>query len=224
MVFTQTRESDALMNELLNSELPEFNFTLEKPLIIIISGLSGAGKDTVINQLRNNNEYDFHFVVTCNTRAKRHNEIDGVDYHFVTREQFLQMIAKDELIEYSSVYSDFKGVPRVEIEKAFKKGKDMILRLDHQGTCKFKEAYPEAISIFIVPPDPQTWIKRLNERGGQTDEDLRIRIKTAKEELAAIEAFDYLVINDRMEDTMKDVSNIIRAEHHRISRIFSHTS
>ena len=206
------------MDELLNSDLPEFNFAVEKPLIIIISGISGAGKDTVINLLRTRAEYDFHFVVTCNTRARRHNEIDGVDYHFVTREQFLQMIAKDELIEYSSVYSDFKGVPRVEIEKAFRDGKDMILRLDHQGTRKVKESYPEAISIFIVPPDPRTWIQRLKDRGGQTDEDLQVRIRTAEEELAAISTFDYLVINDRMEDTLKDVINIIRAEHHRISR------
>lgn len=207
------------MNEILNWDLPQFNFAKEKPLMIIISGVSGAGKDTVINELRNRSEFDFHFVVTCNTRERRHDEIDGVDYHFVSREKFLQMIAKNELIEYSSVYSDFKGVPRDEVEKALRHEKDIILRLDHQGTRKVKEAYPEAISIFIVPPDPITWIERLNRRGGQTDEDLRVRIATAEKELAAIKTFDYLVVNDVMENTVQEVINIIRAEHHRISRM-----
>ena len=186
-----------------------------KPLILIISGLSGAGKDTVINRLKEISPVDFHFVVTCNTRKKREGEIDGKDYHFITREKFLDMIKKGEMLEHSVVYDDLKGVPRFEIEKAMEKGKDIILRLDYQGMRKVKAIYPEAVSIFIIPPDAETWIARLRARNTDSEESLQLRIQTAVEELKNIDNFDYVLINGDIGHAAMDLLTILRAEHMR---------
>ena len=188
-----------------------------KPLILIISGLSGSGKDTVINRLEEISTIDFHFVVTCNTRKKREGEIDGKDYHFISREQFLKMIENGEMLEHSVVYDDLKGGPRFEIEKAMEKGKDMILRLDYQGMRKVKAVYPQAISIFIIPPDAEEWIARLRARNTDSEESLQLRIQTAVEELKHIDSFDYIVINDEVDHAAMDLLTILRAEHMRSS-------
>lgn len=186
-----------------------------KPLILIISGLSGAGKDTVINRLKEISPVDFHFVVTCNTRKKREGEIDGKDYHFITREKFLDMIKKGEMLEHSVVYDDLKGVPRFEIEKALERGKDIILRLDYQGMRKVKAIYPEAVSIFIIPPDAEAWIARLRARNTDSEESLQLRIQTAVEELKNIDNFDYVLINGDIGHAAMDLLTILRAEHMR---------
>ncbi len=188
-----------------------------EPLILIISGLSGSGKDTVINRLKEISTIDFHFVVTCNTRKKREGEIDGKDYHFISREQFLNMIENGEMLEHSVVYDDLKGVPRFEIEKALEKGKDMILRLDYQGMRKIKAVYPQAISIFIIPPDAEEWVARLRARNTDSEESLQLRIHTAVEELKYIDHFDYIVINDEVDHAAMDLLTILRAEHMRSS-------
>ena len=184
-----------------------------KPLILIISGLSGSGKDTVINRLKEISTVDFHFVVTCNTRRKREGEIDGKDYHFITRKKFLEMIENGEMLEHSEVYDDLKGVPRFEIEKALHNGKDMILRLDYQGMRKVKAVYPEAVSVFIIPPDAGAWIARLRARNTDSEESLMVRIRTAVSELEHINDFDYVLINDEIDHAAMDLLTILRAEH-----------
>lgn len=199
--------------------LPSYKILKSDPMIVIISGLSGSGKDTVINALRNNSKLNFHFVVTCNTRKQRDDEIDGVHYHFISREKFLDMIRKNEMVEYSPVYNDYKGVPKFEIEKGLAKGQDMILRLDPQGMKKVKQVYPNAVTIFIVPPNPETWLERLINRGSDSDEDLRVRIETASEEIKSIPEFDYVVVNDQLDKAVEDVLTILRAEHLRTTRI-----
>ena len=136
----------------MGTESLHFSFDKPQPLILVISGLSGSGKDAVINRMNEISDAKFHFVVTCNTRKRRENEIDGKDYHFITREKFLSMIENGEMIEHSVVYDDLKGVPRFEIEDAFRIGQDIILRLDSQGMQKIKAIYPQTISIFILPP------------------------------------------------------------------------
>ena len=140
------------MNRGKDMEMEASKYVIEdpKPLILIISGLSGSGKDSVINRLKEISTVDFHFVVTCNTRKKREGEIDGKDYHFITREKFISMIKNGEMLEHSEVYDDLKGVPKFEIEKAIEHGKDIILRLDYQGMRKIKAVYTEAVSIFII--------------------------------------------------------------------------
>ncbi len=186
-----------------------------KPLILIISGLSGSGKDSVINRLKEISTVDFHFVVTCNTRKKREGEIDGKDYHFITREKFISMIKNGEMLEHSEVYDDLKGVPKFEIEKAIEHGKDIILRLDYQGMRKIKAVYPEAVSIFIIPPDSEAWLKRLRARNSDSEESLQLRIKTAVEELKYISEFDYILVNDEIDHAAMDLLTILRAEHMR---------
>lgn len=194
-----------------------YSIAKPEPLIVIISGLSGSGKDTVINRLKDISAIDFHFVVTCNTRKRRENEVDGKDYHFISREKFLSMIENGEMLEHSVVYDDLKGVPRFEIENAFAVGKDMILRLDFQGMKKIKAVYPQAVSIFILPPDAENWIERLRSRQTETEESLKIRIRTAEKELAQIGGFDYVVINDEVDQAAGDILTILQAEHMRSS-------
>ena len=188
-----------------------------RPLILIISGLSGSGKDTVINRLKEISTVDFHFVVTCNTRKKREGEIDGKDYHFISREKFISMIENGEMLEHSEVYDDLKGVPRFEIEKAMQNGKDMILRLDYQGMRKIKAIYHEAVSVFIIPPDAEAWINRLRARNADSEESLQLRVNTAVDELKYIDEFDYILINDEIDHAAMDLLTILRAEHMRSS-------
>ncbi len=201
----------------MESEFSAYSISKPMPLILVISGLSGAGKDTVINRLKEISPIDFHFVVTCTSRMRRENEVDGRDYHFLSREKFEAMIANDEMVEYSVVYDDLKGVPKFEIEKAFKEHKDIILRVDRQGMLKVRKLYPNAVSIFIVPPDAHTWLGRLRARNTDTEEALRIRIYTARQELENINDFDYVVINDKVDQAAADIIDIMRVEHMRSS-------
>ena len=201
----------------MGTESLHFSFDKPQPLILVISGLSGSGKDAVINRMNEISDAKFHFVVTCNTRKRRENEIDGKDYHFITREKFLSMIENGEMIEHSVVYDDLKGVPRFEIEDAFRIGQDIILRLDSQGMQKIKAIYPQTISIFILPPDADSWLARLRARNTETEESLNIRIQTAEKELAGVSQFDYIVINDRIDQAAMDILTILRAEHMRSS-------
>ncbi len=196
----------------MGMEKIKFTVTEPEPLIVVISGLSGAGKDTVICRMKEISDNDFHFVVTCNTRKRRETEVDGKDYHFISRERFREMIRNNEMVEYSEVYDDMKGVPRFEIEKAFALHKNMILRLDYQGMKKIRAAYPRMISIFILPPDAETWLSRLRERNTETEESLKIRIQTAARELAEAPEFDYIVINDDLDKAAEDILTILRAE------------
>ena len=201
----------------MESQTIEFTIKKPQPLIIVISGLSGSGKDSVINRMKEISDVDFHFVVTCNTRQRREMEVDGKDYHFITREKFEEMIRNGEMIEYSQVYDDLKGVPRFEIENALKLGKDMILRVDFQGMKKIKAVYPQVISIFILPPDSESWLERLRSRNTESAEALQIRIRTAAKELAEVPSFDYVVINEDIDRAAEDILTILRAEHMRSS-------
>ena len=125
------------------------------------------------------------------------------------------MIKNGEMLEHSEVYDDLKGVPRFEIEKALQEGKDMILRLDHQGMRKVKAVYPEAVSVFIIPPDAEAWLTRLRARNTDSEESLAVRIQTAVSELEHIDDFDYVLVNDEINHAAMDLLTILRAEHMR---------
>ncbi|MBR6090679.1 MAG: guanylate kinase [Anaerolineaceae bacterium] len=199
-------------------ESSKYTISESEPLILIISGLSGSGKDTVINRLKEISTVRYHFVVTCNTRKKREGEIDGKDYHFISRERFLEMIKNGEMLEHSEVYDDLKGVPRFEIEKAIEKGEDMILRLDYQGMKKVKAVYPDAVSIFIIPPNADAWLARLRARNTDSEGSLQLRIRTAVKELEHINDFDYILVNDEIDHAAMDLLTIMRAEHMRSNK------
>jgi len=195
-----------------------FDILPHKPLMIVISGPSGVGKDTVIHELKRR-KFPIHFVITANTRAPRTDEREGVDYFFVSKENFLDMIARDELIEYSPVYNDFKGIPKAQVVQALESGMDVIMRLDVQGAEKIRKIYPDALLIFIVPENEKEWFLRLKTRAGEPPEDLELRIRTAQMELGKVHLFDYVVVNSRgkLEDAVDIVTAIITAEHHRTS-------
>ena len=197
---------------------PDINFDIleQHALMIVISGPSGVGKDSVLRQLKKSDLPIYH-VVTANTRSPRPDEKEGVDYFFVTREEFERMIKNDELIEYSRVYGDYKGVPKSQIRKALATGKDVVLRLDVQGAEKIKKMYPEATLIFLTPSDQEEWHKRLSGRTHSHEKYMDQRIATVIEELEKAKAFDYIVVNaqGKLKKTVATIEAIITAEHHR---------
>jgi len=191
-----------------------FNILENNPLMLVISGPSGVGKDAVLRQLKKRDLPIYH-VITANTRAPRPDEKEGIDYFFVSREQFEHMIASDELIEYSEVYEDYKGVPKAQIREALASGNDVVLRLDVQGAQKIKRIYPQAILIFLVPSSEEEWYQRLGGRRAGQEKDLETRIATVKEELRAAREFDYIVVNanNKLQETVRTIEAIITAEH-----------
>ena len=199
------------------SETPPGYGQKPEPLLIVISGPSGVGKDSVLLGLKNRN-LSFHFVVTANTRAKRDDEVDGVDYIFVSKAEFAEMIEKDELLEYAVVYDDYKGIPKAQVRQALASGKDVVMRLDVQGAETVRKLAPEALLIFITTESEDELVGRLKARKTETDEELALRIATARKELKRVEAFDYVVINheNKLDETVDTVGAIIDAEHHRV--------
>lgn len=187
------------------------------PLLFVISGHSGAGKDTVIHRMRER-DFPIQFVITATTREPRENEQDGIDYFFVSHDEFKRMIENDELIEYAVVYEDFKGVPRNQVENALRSGKDVVLRVDVQGAATLQKLYPNSILIYLTAKDEAEFIQRLIDRETETPEDLKIRIAMAREEMKEIKNFDYLVVNQnsKLDKTVDIIQSIIEAEHHRI--------
>ena len=162
-------------------------------------------------------EYPFHFVVTATTRPIRKGEVDGVDYFFVSHDEFAEMIENDELFEYAIVYNDYKGNAKKQVRDALDSGKDVIMRLDVQGAATVKKIVPEAVLIFLTTEDEEELVSRLEARKTETAEGLKLRIATARQELKRAVEFDYVVINkdDHLDETVDTIEAIIRAEHHR---------
>jgi guanylate kinase len=189
----------------------------QQPLLIVISGLSGAGKDTVVRAVQARGR-SIHFVVTATSRARRPNEVDGRDYIFVTEQDFERMIAENELLEYALVYGQYKGVPKDQVRQAWASGKDVIMRLDVQGAAAIKQQFPGAVLIFLTIRE-ETLLKRLQARQTESEEQLRLRLETAHAELNQISIFDYVVENENgnLDETLKTIDAIIQAEHHRVT-------
>jgi guanylate kinase len=187
------------------------------PLLIVISGPSAVGKDAVVQCLLEDTE-SFAFVVTVNTRPPRPGERPGVDYHFVTREQFQRMVANGEMLEYAPVYDDFKGVPKGGVRQALATGKDVVLRLDVQGAATIRRLCPEALLIFIAPEDESVLLERMRSRPGDKPESQEMRLAAVQQEMRCVEAFDYVVPNrtGQLERTVDAIRAIITAEHHRV--------
>lgn len=186
-------------------------------LVFVLSGPSGSGKDQVLAGLKKRST-PFHFVVTTTSRPPRPGEVEGVDYNFVNRGEFIRMIQNDEFIEYAQVYDDLKGVPKEQVRRALASGKDVILRVDYQGALTIHNKIPEAVLIFLNAESIEELNRRLNLRRTETPQALKIRMETLEKELACIPNFDYLVINrrDELEESVDIVLCIIRAEHCRV--------
>lgn len=189
------------------------------PLLIVISGPSGVGKDVTINCLKSSG-YPFHFVVTATTRPIRDGEVDGVDYFFVTQGEFADMIENDELLEYAVVYGDYKGIPKQQVREALASGKDVIMRIDVQGVATIRRLVPEAVFIYLSAESEEALVRRLRERKSDPEDQLKIRIATAREESKRLDLFDYIVINaeGKLNETCDNIVSIITAEKCRIEQ------
>jgi guanylate kinase len=196
---------------------PDFDLCKPQPLLIVISGPSGVGKDTVLQRMKERN-LPFHFVVTATTRPKRESETHGKDYLFVSKDEFARMIEDDELLEYAIVYNDYKGIPRQQVGAALATGKDVVMRIDVQGAATIRKLAPEALLIFLTTASEEEMVARLRTRKTETSNGLALRIATARQELKRIGEFDYVVVNSdfHLDETVDALNAIIQAEHHRV--------
>lgn len=187
------------------------------PLLVVISGPSGVGKDSVLMRMRELG-FPFHFVVTANSRPMRPGEIDGYDYHFVTKERFEEMIEQDELLEWAEVYGQYKGIPKSEVRQAFASSRDVILRINVDGAATIKQIAPEAVFIFIAPGSMDELRHRLHTRRTESSSEIDVRLDTAAHELNQVGLFDYVVVNHeaRLDEAVGQIRAIIMAEKQRV--------
>lgn len=186
-------------------------------VLSVISGFSGVGKGTIVKKLVEKEGYALS--VSATSRAPRQGEVHGREYFFLTREEFHSMIENNGLIEWAEYVSNFYGTPREYVEERLAGGEDVILEIEPQGALKVKAQYPEAVLIFIVPPNAKELENRLIGRGTEETETIKKRLKRAAEETAFIENYDYIVINDDLEDAVSDIHHIIQAASHKRERV-----
>lgn len=189
----------------------------EKGLLLVISGPSGAGKGTICKALMEKNT--MWLSVSATTRQPRKGEIDGKNYFFISHEEFLDRIDKDDFLEYAEVYGNYYGTPRSSVIDMLESGKDVILEIDIQGALKVKDAFPEGIFIFILPPSMEELKQRIIKRGSETSESLMTRFMSAYKEINYVSRYSYAVVNDTVELAANKIESIIVAERCRVDRI-----
>jgi guanylate kinase len=196
------------------------DFRSEDPpaLLLVVSGSSGAGKDAVIDRMKEMH-CPFSYVVTATTRAQRANETDGVHYHFVTVESFKQMIEKGELLEWARVYDNFYGVPRRSVSEAIRNGSDVVVKVDVQGAATIRRAVPGALLVFIRPPSIEELENRLRNRRSETASELAVRLGKAAEEYKQLPLFDYVLTSQQggINEVVRQIQAIAVAEKCRVN-------
>jgi guanylate kinase len=184
-------------------------------LLVIVSGPSGVGKDSVIEEIRRvPRDPDYHYVVTCTTRPRRSYEVDGVHYHFLGEAEFTRLRDDGELLEANEVHGNWYGTPRADVRDALRQGHDVILKIDVQGAAVVKQTVPEALLIFLVPPSLEDLFGRLQSRATESADELDIRQRNAALELARQDDYDHVVVNEtgQIERTARRIHEIILAE------------
>ena len=181
-----------------------------KGILIVVSGFSGAGKGTLMKLLLETYP-NYALSVSMTTRAPREGEADGVAYFFSTTEHFEQTIAEDGLIEYASYCGNYYGTPKAYVEEQLEAGKDVILEIEIQGALKVKEKFPESLLLFVTPPSAEELERRLVGRGTESSEVIRKRLARAYEESEGIEAYDYIVVNDNLQDCVEEIHRLVEA-------------
>jgi guanylate kinase len=188
-----------------------------QPLLVVLSGPSGVGKDAVLARMRKS-ERPFHYVVTATTRPRRAREKNGVNYHFLSQKAFQQMINKHQFLEWASVYGNYYGVPKDEVSPALSKGVDTIVKVDVQGAATIRRSLPQAVFIFLMPPSMQALEKRLKRRRSESSEDLALRLAMAREEIRSLPLFDYVITShqNKLDEVVSQIDAIVTAERCRV--------
>ena len=185
----------------------------DRGVLTVISGFSGAGKGTVVKQLLQ--EYDYGLSISATTRSPREGEQDGREYFFKTKEEFEKMIREHQLIEYAQYVGNYYGTPKEYVVQQLEQGKDVILEIEMQGALRAREILPEVNLIFLTPPTVDELERRLVSRGTETAEVIRERMARAKEESAYMKEYDYVVINDDLDECVENVHQLIRSLHYK---------
>lgn len=190
---------------------------MNKGILVVVSGFSGAGKGTVMKELLR--RYDnYALSVSVTTREPRPGEEDGREYFFRTKEEFEELIRRDALIEYAGYVENYYGTPRSYVEEKLAEGRDVILEIEIQGAMKIKEKIPEALLVFVTPPSVEELKNRLEGRGTEPADVIASRLKRAGEEAEGMDAYDYILVNDKLEECVERMHEIIQSEHYRMNR------
>ncbi len=185
--------------------------------LLVLSGPSGSGKGTVSEALMKNND-DIIFSTSVTTRTPRPGEVNGENYFFATREEFEKMVENDELLEHAFVHTNYYGTPKKFVFDEIEKGEIVLLEIDVQGALQVKKKYKEAVFIFLIPPTMDELKSRLVKRDTETEDEIETRYRNAFKELDFVGEYDYFVINDVIDNAVKDIETIIAAEKLRVKR------
>ncbi|HCI85610.1 MAG TPA: guanylate kinase [Dehalococcoidia bacterium] len=212
-IQTSGRSSKISVECLANPDRPNSN-----PMVVVISGPSGVGKDVMIERMIESVRLGFHFTVSATTREARPGEVEGVNHYFVSVDAFVNLIASDDLLEWAMVYGNYYGVPKQQLREALSAGKHVIVRVDVQGAKRISEIIPQALLIFIVPPSLEVLRSHLENRGVNSEEEMKKRLAAASEEINQASLFDYTVTNEenKLDETVEKVVEIIETESKRI--------
>lgn len=186
---------------------------MERGILVVISGFSGAGKGTIMKELIQ--RYDYFLSISATTRSPRTGEVDGKDYYFHTKKEFQQMIDGGELIEWAEYVGNFYGTPKKRVEEQLAKGRDVLLEIEMQGGMLVKEQFPDALLIFISPPSAMVLKERLTGRGTESPEEIEKRLLRAVDEVKYMKDYDYIIVNDELEDAITKVNDLIRYDHYK---------
>lgn len=179
--------------------------------LIVISGPSAAGKGTICKALLNGNK-SLAYSVSATTRAPREGEVNGVNYWFTSEDEFKSMIANEQLLEWAEVYGNYYGTPLARVESMLKEGRDVILEIDTQGAMLVKKKFPEGVFVYILPPSLNELRNRIHKRGTDSKESMARRLAAAAEELRHARHYDYVVVNNIVEEAARNIAAIIAAE------------
>ena len=189
----------------------------ERGILLVISGPSGAGKGTICKHLLSISP-SIRYSISATTRQPRNGEVDGVNYHFINKHAFKEMIAANELLEYAEVYNNFYGTPSKYVSELLEQNYDVILEIDPQGAKQIKGSFPDSIFIFILPPSLTELSDRIYKRGTDTEQVIQLRLNQAVSELNCASEYDYIVLNDHVETAVDKITSIIKAERCRVGR------
>ncbi len=189
---------------------------MNKGLLIVVSAPSGCGKGTILSEILKEDGY--YYSVSATTRNPREGEVDGVNYHFISKEEFQKRISENGMLEYAQYCGNYYGTPKKEVDEMRSKGRDVILEIEVQGAMKVKKLCPDAVFIFIAPPSVAELERRLRKRGTETDEVIAQRVAEAEGEISHAGEYDYVIVNGALEDAIEDFKTVVRAEKLRADR------